>query len=97
MVLIEGNSLAYRSERMKKLKYDYDRQILAAIEFQIYRLNVVDSRETAHMVFHFLIGLLLNTAFDSKAERARAIPLFLRFIDQIAGGELLRAKQPSQQ
>ncbi len=85
LVLIEANSLAARSERMKTLKRQYDLQTLAAIEQQARSSGVADPGETAEMIFHFLTGLMLNTAFEPKRKREQAIQLFLRFVERIIG------------
>ena len=80
IVLIEGNGLAARSEQMRDIKQQYDVQTRTIFAAKIRELGCANAEESAEVVFHFLTGLILNTAFGSQAARRQAIPLFLRFV-----------------
>ncbi len=80
IVLIEGNSLASRSDRMRHIKQRYDVETRAIFAEKVADLGAADAEEKAEVLFHFLSGLILNTAFDSQQARRQAIPLFLRFV-----------------
>ena len=56
-----------------------DQQITTLAE-KVAELGMDQPQEKADYIFHFLSGLILNTAFASQAERKDAIPLFLRFV-----------------
>ncbi len=80
LVLIEANTLIARSPHMREVKERYDVQTRAAIEVRARQLGCEDPPAAAVMIFHFLTGLMLNSAFDGREERAAAIPFFLRFV-----------------
>lgn len=87
LVLIEANSLVARSTQMKKLKRQYDQQTLDAIEQQLRATDTPDPETATPMIFHFLTGLMLNTAFESKRTREKAIPFFMQFVARIIGSK----------
>ncbi len=80
IVLIEGNSLAARSDRMRDIKQRYDVETRAIMASKVAELGVADPQEQAEVMFHFLSGLLLNTAFEAQTVRRQAIPLFMQFV-----------------
>ena len=82
LVLIEANILAARSQRMLALKQAYDANMLKALEQQFAAAGLRAPEHEARVTFHFLTGLILNTAFVNKTEREAVLPLFKKFIDQ---------------
>ncbi len=83
LVLVEGNVLVARSEQMRMLKQSYDRKVRDAMEQQLRNGGVSDSKRQARILFHFLSGLILNTALEPKSNREDATPLFLDLVRQV--------------
>ena len=83
LILIEGNVLVARSSRMKAVKRKYDAHMLKTLEAQFDRAGVDDPVQSAAVTFHFLTGLILNTAFAPKARQKEETAMARSFVRQL--------------
>lgn len=80
LVLMEANILVAHSQQMRVLKHTYDKNTLKVLEQQFALAGHPEPARAALEVFHFLTGLMLNTAFESREDWVAARPIFKQFV-----------------
>ena len=92
LMLMEANILVARSRHMKNLKRSYDEHMLSTLEAQFRQAGTKSPAEAATITFHFMSGLILNTAFESKAAWEDAVSIFNAFVKKLLASETTKKR-----